>query len=238
MKKLLLCLSAVFLLSCDMSINSEMYLADIVNYMNGKIEDKQIFFNCKIDLEILSEDDYNENPDKYISMLEGAFYKADNPAVFKKDFNTYLSATGRIYLASVKNDKENSNKSLIYFTADGNDESINIYLNFEENKMYRLNSAVKENTYQDMKIENISITISLQNDMPGEQIVTVYSSYVNNRPVLYNESFKLSRRDTLQIDLSEILKKYTYVNGSERIITIARQKTKKEPVKEKITGND
>lgn len=232
MKKIALCFVLFFLISCEISVNTEMYVSDIVDYMSKKTENKEIMLNCNVDLQISSEDEYNKEPEKYLNIISSAFYEAKNPLVTKQDMNTYLSAKGKIYLgreiiSKVKesNGKEDTevDKSLIYFTCDENYKYISIYLNFEKDKYNQLNYTIKENTFQDIELKDFNINIEILNDRNETCEIIINSSYVNNEPVLYSKSFKIEKRDKLNVNITNVFKDYTFQNGKECIIKILKK---------------
>lgn len=232
MKKIALCTALFFLISCEIAVNTEMYVSDIVDYMSNKTEKKELMMNCNVDLEISSEDEYNKEPEKYLNILSNAFYEAKNPAVTKQDMKTYLSAKGKIYFGreiikktneDTEKEDEEADKSLIYFTCDEDEKYINIYLNFEKDKYNQLNYTVKENTYQDIELKDFNISIEVQNDQNEPCVLIINFSYVNNEPVLYNKSFTIEKREKLDIDITNIFKDYTFQNGKECIIKILKK---------------
>jgi len=232
MKKLALCFSLMFLFACEISVNTEMYVSDIIDYMNKKSEKKELFLNCAVDFQISSEDEYNKEPEKYHNMISRIVYEAKEPVITKKDMNTYLSAKGKIYFSKDQNDTENpADKSLIYFTCDEDEKYISIYFNFENSKYNELNYTVKENTFQDIELKDFHIRIEIQNDMAEPREILVYSSYVNNEPVLYNKLFKIDKREKLGIDITTIFKDYTFQNGKQCIMKIVKQTPSSKPEK-------
>lgn len=255
MKKFIICLALILLASCDMSVKTVMYVSDIVNYLKAESKEKPLLFNCIVEFELPSKDRYNEEPDRFNNMLANAFYEAKDPYVTERDMKTILSAKGKVYFSAentvldsgvpTKNLEDNNtdasgddnsshvdepDKSLIYFTCDEDAKYINVYLNFEKNKFYRLNAAVKEDSFQDIEIKDFNISIDIQNDFSDQCEIIVNSSYVNNEPVLYSKTFTVAKRDTLNIDLSEIFKEYTFYNGKECIIKIVKPEQKKKTV--------
>ncbi len=232
MKKLTICSLMIFLLSCEISVNTEMYISDIIEYVKSKPQ-KELLLNCSVEFEVSSKDEYQKDPDKYNNILANAFYEAKDASISERDMKTILSAKGKIYFArenlpdkivsadgtETSNERE---KSLIYFTCDEDKQFINIYLNFEKNKYNQLNYTIKENTYQDLKLKDFHISIDIQNDMAEPCELTVYSSYVNNEPVLYSKPFTINKRETLNISLSTLFKDYSFQNGKECIIKIKK----------------
>ena len=226
MKKFFLCISLLFLLSCEMSVTTEMYITDIINFTKNKNKQEELFLNCSIDFEISSEDEYNKNPEKYINILNNAFLDVKDPVIKNRDLSTYLSAKGKISFLKDIQKAQDIEKSLIYLTYDEDDKYIKVYFNIETDKYQQLNYTIKENTYQDIKMKDFNICIDLQNDRQEPCEITVYSSYVNNEPILYNKTFQINKRENLNIILSNIFKDYSMLNGKECFIKILKSEKK------------
>ena len=66
----------------------------------------------------------------------------------------------------------------------------------------------------------------MQNDNQDTASFTVFSSYVNTEPVLYEKNFKVNKRESLEIELSDIFKNYTLSNNGQLFLKINKQDAK------------
>jgi len=219
-----------------------MYVSDIIEFMSKKTDKKELLFNCNVEFEISSKEEYDKNPEKYNSMIADAFIEAKDAHVTDREMKTILSAKGKVYFTSEKKESEAAvvkeseeeteendiRKSVIYFTSDQDEQHLYLYLNFDKDKYYQLNSAIKNETYSDIDLKDFNIGIEIQNDMNEPCSITVNTAYVNNEPVLHNKLFVIDKRDSIAISIPGIFKDYTFQNGRECILKILKQKKKEE----------
>ncbi|MCS7202479.1 MAG: hypothetical protein NZ841_06865 [Dictyoglomus sp.] len=206
----ILVFSIVFLVGCDLKINSEIYLRDISEYIIQKNDKLEITTTLRI--EIISEDTYKENRLKITRILKKYFGEVENIRFEQETFQNYY--VGEVNLPLTTNA---FSENLIWFTAD---KDGNIQLNFNGDIFSKLKTEIFDEFYQTLDTKKMYVEITLINDLRKDVFIEVQGVYLNNIAYPFLEKIILKNRQKVTISFSDVLRDYMVERGKVKFVKI------------------
>lgn len=203
---ILILVSAVSVLSaCNARISSEIYLADIDELSDGETMTTEVL----IGLPVSGEDDCAEKKRRYSAVFrkstgfkdmeyvscDGDFadYSLDVPLRMVEPFRSSMQDTFEI----VRHD-------------DGESGYRQLYLRSKPSALCNLNKLIRDEFYQSLDLTEVSPRIYIENDLRETQTLILNHVFVNGAPVIEPTEFTLSRRDSVDVSLSDVTSAWVF----------------------------
>jgi hypothetical protein len=199
-------LFAIFVVITGVSCKAEMavtvYVGDVFDLLVSKTD--RIETKAAVNIEIPSAD----SKEQMLGVLKDYFKTMENEKIVSRDMNTYLSFNTTFPIVYIKDGSGPRNiEDLMYLvvvTIDSPNPIIEIGLN--KGSLAKLNAYIKEKYYQSITIEEMIITLIINNDTSKECKVVAQASYVNEKPKPFAAETKIKKREEVTIRLSDVLR--------------------------------
>lgn len=205
MKKLLplvLGILAVLIAACDFSLSTDIYMQDVLDAQdNGQ----SIYTNATVAFQYSSSDPAQKQ--QVVDLLEQQLNEVSNVHEETRDYGTYLVADFKIplvYAVDVAAIYGLPEIQTNMFTFAVTKDTANVA--FNRKKFDTLDSVLADKFYQHLDFKDFTMSLFLHNDARKSVDVTLYSSYADNAPVPYSQTFTLNRRDDLEVRFSDVLR--------------------------------
>jgi len=201
-KKILIFIAVLFLLSsCKLELDGEIYVADVIDVGEGK---GTLNTPMNLSFEMSSEDKCNEDKEEISDILKDYFINFVAKDCYREDFNSFLriGADIPIIFDSEQDGKVMiSDKSVINFSV----------LKWENEKYFGYNTTIALNSqmydsiskeiknkyYQTLKLNKTKIELAINNDGRETEELRFAGAFVNGKPVVFPEMFKIERRQKI-----------------------------------------
>ena len=201
-----LLLVALLLTGCGGEIVTDLYVQDILDVVSG--EEESLFTTATITLESPGEE-YNE---QLMSLIAQNFRDAGNFRTTSQEFSTYISVDVKVPIVLLDNHEalwsEEDSIGIVVMDLEDGDYGFGLALN--SYKLDEMFSALEEELWFSVGIEDFSFTVRLVNDLRESINVLLQGVYANNVPLAYEEIFEMARRDIIEIRLSDVLRDHAY----------------------------
>ncbi len=203
LKRCLLFLTLIFLLtSCKLEIDGEIFVADIVDVGEGK---GTLNTPMNLSFEMSSEDKCNEDKEDISNILNKYFVNFVAKDCYREDFNSYLRIGADIPIindtAPGDGKVDVSDESVISFlVVRGENDQLKYYTTHIvlNNQLFELISKeIKDKFYQTLKLNQTKIELAINNDGRETEELRFASSFVNGKPVVFPQNFKIERRQKI-----------------------------------------
>ena len=209
-KKISIFLGIIFLLtSCRLEIDGELYVADVIDVGEGNG-----ILNTPMNLsfEMSSKDKCNEDKEEISNILKNYFINFVAKDCYSEDFNSFLriGADIPIIIDPVPGDGkvDVSDQSVVSFAVvKGENEQSNYYSSYLalNNQLFELISKdIKSKYYQTLKLDKTKIKLAINNDGRETEEIRFASSFVNGKPVVFPQNFKIERRQKIDYHGSDV----------------------------------
>jgi len=204
-----LLLLAVLLTGCGGRVDTELYVRDIFDVVEGMEE--ALFTPSTVIVESPG-DEYNE---QLIELLEKSFRGAANSRTLTEDYTTYVAVDVKIPILLLEDyyDLWENEDAIGIIVFDMDEDGIGFGLGLNSDKLDEMFATFQEQLWDTASIEDFTFTIRLINDMRESVLASFQGVYVNQMPIAYEETFEMDRRDTLEIRLGDVARDAAYLDG-------------------------
>ncbi|MFA7671735.1 MAG: hypothetical protein WCY53_05690 [Sphaerochaetaceae bacterium] len=197
----------LLIISCGGSLITTLRVGDILAVAD--YSDLVIYANAKIEIETFGLEDETDLKKKVTEWFRGA----ENFGSRSGDLTTFLTADIEIPIYNYYNNyyyKSTDPFSILLYNAQDR-----IYLSFlfSESKFKEIDDYVQENFFSSLSLKDWNFSITLYNDTKEKQTVALNYVYVNDEPLLFEESYSLNPRETLDIRISDLLRDFAVTEG-------------------------
>ena len=197
----------VLLCACKTDVTVDLYVRDIIDAASG--ETLVAYGTLKI------EHPGEELDQTIVAIVKEGFPEATDFRIEKEGFDSYVVASIEVPVVNnvhaAMNDYPESMFSVVCGLIDRG--QINLILVFSSEMFDKLNRAVYSEYFQELSVENMTITVSLHNDLRYGVSFELESVYANREPVPFSDVRSLVPRQNLDIRLSDVLRDFAYQNA-------------------------
>ena len=199
----------ILLTSCKLELDGEIYVADVIDVGEGK---GTLNTPMNLSFEMSSENKCNEDKKEISNILNNYFINFVAKDCYSEDFNSYLRIGADIPIIKdpVPGDGQVdvSDKSVISFAVvRGENEQLMYYSTYIalNNQLFELISKeIKDKFYQTLKLNKTKIELAINNDGRETEELRFASSFVNGKPVVFPQNFKIERRQKIDFLGSDV----------------------------------
>ena len=208
--RILVFITVLFLLtSCKLELDGEIYVADVIDVGEGK---GTLNTPMNLSFEMSSENKCNEDKEKISNILNNYFINFVAKDCYSEDFNSFLRVGADIPIIKdpVPGDGQVdvSDKSVISFAVvKGENEQLMYYSTYIalNNQLFELISKeINDKFYQTLKLNKTKIELAINNDGREAEELRFASSFVNGKPVVFPQNFKIERRQKIDFLGSDV----------------------------------
>jgi hypothetical protein len=211
-----LMLSVLFLQGCKFSLSPEVYVSDLLDLKDGK--NNVVSAPSIIKLEITSKEAFEEDKDKITAILRDYFGKVSKVSYKEEDgFNSFYVA--EVNISAVKNSSD-LGTSLFSINVANDKKRIKVTLNFNRSTFNRLKDRLSREFFQTLDPEDMSLDITLVNDLKNDVTLEVQGVYLDKNPYPFRSNYTLGRREKVNIVFSNVLRDYLIKSGDVEFVYI------------------
>ncbi len=210
-KRLLLYLAItllfVMLTACKTDITMNLYVRDIVDVAIGET----IVAHGVLKLEHPG----SELDDTIISIIKKGFPEASNFGVEQDGFDSFIIADIEVPVVTTAHQALDYPDSMFVIVSGAiSHNEANLILIFSREVFSDLNDAVYKEYFQRLSVDDMTITVSIHNDLRYDVLFELMSVYANRVPIPFADTKTLVPRQNLEIRLSDVLRDFAYENRS------------------------
>tara|TARA_B100001123_G_C15025293_1_gene913147 strand:- start:165 stop:860 length:696 start_codon:yes stop_codon:yes gene_type:complete len=229
-KKILLFFTIILLLtSCKLELDGELYVADVVDVGQGK---GTLNTPMNLSFEMSSVDKCKEDKEEISNILKDYFINFVAKDCYSEDFNSFLrvGADVPIIMDTAPGDGkvDLSNESVITFSVvPGENETMKFYTTYialNSPLFDSISKKIKDKYYQTLKLDKTKIKLAINNDGRETEDVRFASAFVNGKPIVFQQSFKLERRQKIDFLGSNVTTAAFDQNKIAYIFTVVKTK--------------
>lgn len=200
------CATLFLLAGCDAFLNFQLFSSDLKEIASGKVQKMDV--QATIAMES-SEDSYEEMK----SFLSKYFRGATNFRTEKKDYSDNIKADYKLPVVAGSVFDPASPDLVTVLLKAGEGGSYEMGLAFNNELFKTLNEEASSTFFASVNMDEISIKLEFNNDLP-DTLTTVWRAvYVNGQPAPVEKKHTLAKRERLEIEVSEIFKKALQMNN-------------------------
>ena len=208
--RILVFITVLFLLtSCKLELDGEIYVADVIDVGDGK---GTLNTPMNLSFEMSSENKCNEDKTEISNILKNYFINFVAKDCYSEDFNSYLRIGADIPIikdpVSGDGQVDVSDKSVISFAVvKGENEQLTYYTSYialNSQLFESISKQIKDKFYQTLKLNKTKIELAINNDGREAEEVRFASSFVNGKPVVFPQNFKIERRQKIDFLGSDV----------------------------------
>lgn len=205
---IIIMLGLAFLLSgCTGEIIADLYVQDIIDVVEGE---QGIFANASIAVESPGSD----STEQVLELLKSCFRDVTNIREQTRDYTTYLLVDVKLPVVDITRERLPYDDLLTLLVSYDSEEGGSLF-GFGVNRDVFINLAkvVKEEFWQTISFSDFDLKIRLINDTKNNVGLLLQNVYMNQKPIIYSRDYSLSRRDTIELRISDIMRDYAYEAG-------------------------
>ena len=208
--RILIFITVLFLLtSCKLELDGEIYVADVIDVGDGK---GTLNTPMNLSFEMSSENKCNEDKTEISNILKNYFINFVAKDCYSEDFNSFLRIGADIPIikdpVSGDGQVDVSDKSVISFAVvKGENEQLTYYTSYialNSQLFESISKQIKDKFYQTLKLNKTKIELAINNDGREAEEVRFASSFVNGKPVVFPQNFKIERRQKIDFLGSDV----------------------------------
>ena len=165
-----------------------------------------------LSFEMSSENKCNEDKKEISNILKNYFINFIAKDCYREDFNSFLRIGADIPIIKdpVPGDGQVnvSDKSVISFAVvKGENEQLQYYTSYialNSQLFESISREIKDKYYQTLKLNKTKIELAINNDGRETEEVRFASSFVNGKPVVFPQNFKIERRQKIDFLGSDV----------------------------------
>ena len=218
MKKLMFVVAILVIIvtGCKLDMISEIYVTDLIEVVTGEA---RLTTPTTISFEIPSAEECNKYSSQVMTVMRGMMREFTPKECKNVDMNSYLIAEAKlpfVHDSSTWNQADSLFGILV--TASGRDLAMTLRMN--KQKYNTVNQRMKDEFHQALNLTDSKITLVLINDEREPIEYHAQAAFINNRPIVKSESFRLERRQKATIRLSNVSAAYLAMHGSVPFLTL------------------
>lgn len=193
-------LLAFLLAACSVNLEFEIFSTDLIEV--AKKGDKALFVSANVRM------DHSEEEEEAIkTFMKENFRDAENFRVVEEEYSSYLLADYELPIVHVDDDTFEEDGDLLTIVVQSIDSnSVEIGVRFNREQYDQMNVFAQEKFYSDISLGDSKMKFDFRSDNRESIEVEWTCVYVDGRPVPLGKSFKLDKRDKLEIEFSKIFK--------------------------------
>lgn len=196
------------LVSCKTEFAADIFIQDLADLSDG--ESQVLFTSAKIAFESPSSSERQN----VINFITENFREAKNFHDEERGMDTLIVADIKVPVTGLSNIASVNGDDLITIVVERKDEkTISFGVYFNQEKFQAMQKYISEEFYQDLSIKDMTLFLKVSNDMRQDVKLTLRNVYADQKPILFTDGFLLSRRDTVNIRFSDVLRDYIHDNG-------------------------
>ena len=208
--RILIFITVLFLLtSCKLELDGEIYVADVIDVGDGK---GTLNTPMNLSFEMSSENKCNEDKTEISNILKNYFINFVAKDCYSEDFNSFLRIGADIPIikdpVSGDGQVDVSDKSVVSFAVvKGENEQLTYYTSYialNSQLFESISKQIKDKFYQTLKLNKTKIELAINNDGREAEEVRFASSFVNGKPVVFPQNFKIERRQKIDFLGSDV----------------------------------
>jgi len=219
----------IFSVACDIEIQPELKVSDIIETCNGKGE-TALTTNAVIRFEISGKETFEENKDQITEILGNYFTDIKHVRLENADFKSYYAADAKFPIYAAAKEPENKD-SMIFISADKKDDVYRISLNIGNGFISHLNRNIPDSFMQKYSIRDLSFDFKLSNDTKQKITTKVHSSYIDGKASPFTSETAIDARDSVSIKVSEVFRDFIEAEGSGVFVEFKAPKEEKKEEK-------
>jgi len=198
----------IILISCNIEFTGEVYIQDLIDVASNPNE--VLYTIAKFAFESPGSD----NQQQLIDFMKTNFREAKNFHTESKGMNTFIVSDIKVPLLSLAQISKLKGDDLLAIVVSPEKESILQFgLYMDNQKFTKIQDYVKEEYWQTLSVSDFSISLRINNDIRTNAKLVLANVYADQKPILFTQDFMLSRRDTITIRFSDVLRDYIHENG-------------------------
>ena len=210
LNRILVFITVLFLLtSCKLELDGEIFVADVIDVGEGK---GTLYTPMNLSFEMSSKDTCNKDKEEISNILKNYFTNFVAKDCYSEDFNSFLRIGADIPIIAdpVPGDGQVdlSDKSVISFgvVKEENEQLwyYNSYIALNSQLFELISKKIEDKYYQSLKLNKTKIKLSINNDGRETEEVRFASSFVNGKPVVFPQNFKIERRQKIDFLGSDV----------------------------------
>ena len=208
--RILIFITVLFLLtSCKLELDGEIYVADVIDVGEGK---GTLNTPMNLSFEMSSENKCNEDKKEVSNILKNYFINFVAKDCYSEDFNSFLRIGADIPIikdpVSGDGQVDVSDKSVVSFAVvKGENEQLQYhtsYIALNSQLFESISKQIEDKFYQTLKLNKTKIELAINNDGREAEEVRFASSFVNGKPVVFPQNFKIERRQKIDFLGSDV----------------------------------
>ena len=202
LRYLVLLVSFLAMVSCKADMAILVYVNDILDLLSAKSGTIQT--KATVQIEIPSQD----SAEQILTVLQRYFKSVDNTKTISKDMSTFLSFTTTFpltYLGPGGGDRT-SDDMVLLILLDTEESGPILEIALNKNQLANLNTYIKDQYYQSITVEEMSFSITINNDTRNDFKVRAQAAYLNDKPSPFLRELVLKKREDLNIRFSDVLR--------------------------------
>lgn len=209
-KRLSILLSVTLILAaCNASISTEIYLADIDELSEGE----ELIAKVMIGLPISSEDDCAEKKQRYAKVFRKStgFKDMEFVRCYKDGYDNFAEYELEVPMRLVDPESTTMVDTFEIVRHDDPNSGVSgLYLRSKPSALCNLDKLISDEFWQSLDLSGASPKILITNDLRETQTLILEHVFVNGSPVIEPTTFKMDRRDTLRIALSNVTSAWVF----------------------------
>jgi hypothetical protein len=202
---LFIILSAFLFMSCDGDVTVNLYVQDLLDLKAAKVPISYTTANIVVG---------SVTKDKEKDFLRSIIGNISNERMVTRGYSDAYSFDTKIpILGKGASISEVADNDLLYIQVMETPEGTVLAYKYNETVLNRIRQWLKSEYYQDFSTKDITMSIKIDNDSREDFSFTTRSVYINDKAYPFESKNILKRRDILNIQISEVLKKAIETNS-------------------------
>jgi len=198
----------IILISCNIEFTGEAYVQDLIDVATNPNE---ILYTIA---KFAFESPGSDNQQQLIEFMKNNFREAKNFHTESKGMDTFIVSDIKVPVLSLAQISKLKGDDLLAIVVSPEKVSILRFgLYMDNQKFGKIQDYVKEEYWQTLSTSDFSISLRINNDARTIAKLILADVYVDQKPILFTQDFILSRRDTVTIRFSDVLRDYIHENG-------------------------
>ena len=194
---LLLCLSSLLLATCDLDAKAILFISDLIDTKN---QTEPVYCTATISLPMPSAD----NKQQVVDLISSYFLQPENIREGEKEYSTVLLADVQIPLTYQKADP--TLRSMFSIIAEETTTSFPVSMYLNKQLFTSLNAEVYKIAYQGITVQELGLSIQINNDTKGKVKISTAAAYVNSKPIPFPSTIEIDRRQIVDLVPSDVLR--------------------------------
>lgn len=193
----------IMLAGCEARISTEVYLADL----DELGETQELTTDVIIGLYIPSQDDCAEYRQRYQGVFSKStgFRDMEYVRCYSEGSDHFAEYELKVPMRMVDPSTAPMKGTFEVIRHDELDaDAVNLYLRSKPSALCNLDKLIREEFYQSVDFSETSPKINITNDLREPQTLILNHVFVNGSPVIGSTEFKLERRDSIEVALSNV----------------------------------